>query len=232
LDVAFNVFLFFIELPMTKTKYFADPERIAALEPENVKLRKKVLKLITSLVSNKQARMLRASFAKGVEDIADLARRTNCPPVLLYVILTPLWSKTAMKLRLLGIEKKVIKLRDRGYSDAQIAKELQLPVKEISEHSDKRWSPETYESRHWYTDRAPKPSDPDELVYDEATLPPLHRIDVEHQNLYDIPHHLKGRCPNCGHLVSIPCLACRVRKDTAQKKRKKVYVEVGEWRRN
>ena len=192
--------------------------------------RKTLAAIISTLLSNKQIRILRASYARGVESIADLAQRTNCPPVLLYSVLTPLWNKTLLKLRLIKVEKQVYLLRNKGVSDEDIAVQLKLDLKTVSEHSDGRYSPEAYLNRPWYHDRAMKPKDPNDLEYDEATLPPTSRLGWNDDKLTDLPEGKSGRCPYCGHIVFLPCLACRLRKDMRRQKinRPPVYVSVDE----
>ncbi len=180
--------------------------------------RKKALSnLILSLLSPRQIWKLRSRYAEGRDSIADLAERAECPPVLLYCVLTPLWSKTALKLKLLRVEIKVEELRAQGRSIRAIAEILQLPESDIAEHADRRYASETYLVRPWYHDRAPRPVDPNELLYDEETLPPTSRLGWIDDRLTDIPKEQKGRCPTCGHLVFLPCLACRVRHDMATK---------------
>ena len=190
--------------------------------------RRALLTIISSLLSNKQIRILQSIYAKGIESIAEIAQRTNCPPVLLYSVLTPLWNKTILKLRLIKVEKQVILLRNKGISDAEIAAQLKLDPEVVAEHSDGRFSPEAFANRPWYHDRAVKPKDPNDLEYEESTLPPTSRLGWKDDVLTDIPEHLKGRCPYCGHLVSLPCLACRLRKDMRIRKINKApaYVPV------
>lgn len=179
--------------------------------------RKTLLNLISERLTNAKIREYRDIYFQGRECIADLSQRVNCPPVLLYCSLTPLWSKTALKVRLLREEISILDLRDKGYSDSKIAETLNLPKATVKEHSDGRYSEETYIFRSWYTDRAPKPKDPNDIEYDESTLPPTSRLGWVDGALTDIPANRKGRCPDCGYIVSIPCHACRVRRDMSTK---------------
>ena len=177
--------------------------------------RKNLLELILSLLSPSQVRNLRAGYAEGKMTIAELSRQSLCPPVLLYCILTPLWSKTPIKLRLLRVEKQVVLLKNHGLSERKIADRLKLPLSEIREHGSRRFSERVITKRPWYHLRAPRPKDPNVLEYEESTLPPTTRLDWQNGTLLDIPDALKGWCPTCGHLVTMPCLACRVRADMA-----------------
>lgn len=168
--------------------------------------RRHLLDLILSLLAPQQIRRLRIRYAKGKETIAELSRLSRCPPVLLYCLVTPLWSQTPVKLRLLRIEKRVTLLRNQGLSEPRIAAELKLPVAVVREHGSQRFSERVAADRPWYQLRVPKPKDPNQIEYEESTLPPTSP---------EIPAARMGRCPTCGHLVSLPCLACRVRADMA-----------------
>jgi len=179
--------------------------------------RKNLLELILSLLSPGQVRKLRARYAEGRSTIAELSRQSQCPPVLLYCILTPLWSKTPIKLRLLRIEKSVMLLKSQGLSEHKIAAQLKLPLAVVREHGSRRFSEQVMAERSWYHLRAPRPKDPNVLEYEESTLPPTTRLGWQDGALMDIPAAVKGRCPTCGHLVAIPCLACRVRADMANR---------------
>lgn len=170
------------------------------------------------MLSPTQIWKLRERYAEGRETIAEMSLATQCPPVLLYCALTPLWSKTAMKLRLLRLEKEVTLLSRSGWSVRKIARHLKRPERVIREYDDDRFSEAVYLQRSWYNDRAPRPRDPDELIYDEKTLPPTTRLGWQDGQLLDIPEERKGRCPTCGHLVSLPCLACRLRQDMELKR--------------
>jgi hypothetical protein len=177
--------------------------------------RKNLLDLILSLLSPGQVRNLRAKFAEGTMTIAELSRRSLCPPVLLYCILTPLWSKTPVKLRLLRVEKQVVLLKRQKLSESKIAGQLKLPLSVVREHGSRQFSERVTAERPWYHLRAPRPKDPDILEYEESTLPPTLRIGWQDGMLMDIPAARKGVCPTCHHLVAMPCLACRVRADMA-----------------
>jgi len=177
--------------------------------------KKRLLELILSLLSSRQVWKLRNRYAQGRESIAELAQLSGCPPVLLYCVLTPIRSRTALKLKMLRIEIQVDRLRAEGKSLRTIARTLRLPEAVVAEHSDRRYANETYLARPWYHDRAPKPPDPNELLYDENTLPPTARLGWMDGALTDIPKENKGRCSTCGCLVFLPCLACRVRNDMA-----------------
>ena len=177
-------------------------------------IRKKNLHdLILTLLTASQIGKLRARYAEGRENIAELSRISNCPPVLLYSILTPLWSKTPIKLRMLRLEKSVVLLRNRGMSEKKIAMELDIPIAVVREHGSHRFSERIAAQRPWYQLRAPKPKDPNVYEYDESTLPPTTRLGWQDGTLLDIPAAIKGRCPSCRCIVSLPCLACRVRED-------------------
>ena len=184
-------------------------------KPSNRK--KTLLGLILSLLSPNQIRKLRDRYTEGNITIAELSQMSECPPVLLYSILTPLWSKTAIKLRMLRLEKQVYLLRNKGYSTPQIALQLRVSESIVREHAEEQFSEGIYRYRPWYNDRSPKPRDPNELEYDEETLPPTSRLGWIDGMLTDIPAAIKGRCPICGHIVSLPCLACRVRQDIASR---------------
>ena len=175
--------------------------------------RKTLLKQILSLLSTRQIWKLRHRYAEGRESIAELARRSGCPPVLLYCVLTPLRSHTALKLRMLRIEMETDRLHAAGKSLRTIARTLRLPESVVAEYTDRRYADETYRTRPWYHERAPKPPDPNEWFYDEKTLPPTSRLGWTDGALTDIPKEHKGRCPTCGATVFLPCLACRVRHD-------------------
>lgn len=175
--------------------------------------KKALLRTILSLLTPAETWKLRARYAEGKETIAELSQISKCPPVLLYSILTPLYVRTVLKTRLIRVEKQVALLEQKGWSVRKIARELKLPEKTVRENSTERFIASVYADRPWYNDRAPKPSDPDELIYDEATLPPTARLGWTDGKLTDIPPDLKGRCPTCGCLVFLPCLACRVRRD-------------------
>jgi hypothetical protein len=166
--------------------------------------RRHLLDLILSLLTPQQIRRLRVRYAKGKENIAELSRISHCPPVLLYCVLTPLWSQTPVKLRLLRVEKQVTLLLNRGMSETRIATELKLPLAVVREHGAQRFGESVAAERPWYQLRAPKPKDPNLFEYDESTLPPTNP---------EIAAAKVGRCETCGHLVSLPCLACRVRAD-------------------
>ena len=182
--------------------------------PNKTALQKKaLLELILLLLSPKQVHKLREAYAEGKDTIAELSQRSGCPPVLLYSVLTPLWAKTALKLRLFRIERQVVSLKNKGLSDTQIAKQLKLSIDIVNEHSDKQYEESTYQLRPWYTDRAPRPRGPNDLEYDEDTLPPTSRLGWMDGMLTDIPAAVKGRCETCGRLVFMPCLECRVKRD-------------------
>jgi hypothetical protein len=181
--------------------------------PKAASQRKTLISLILSLLTPSQIDKLRARYSFGKETIAELSKISLCPPVLLYSVLSPVWVKTELKLRLLRAEKQVVLLHNKGYTNAQIAKETKLPLDTVQCHTDDRFHPEMFLARPWYHDKAPKPPDPNELIYDEASLPPVSRLGRTDGILTDIPEERRGWCPSCGHLVSMPCLACRVKRD-------------------
>jgi len=175
--------------------------------------RKCLISLILSLLAPVQIRNLRKRYALGQETIAELSKLSQCPPVLLYSVLTPIKSQTPLKLRLLRVEKQVVLLQNEGWSNQQIAEKLNIPLASVREHTDACFQPEMYLARPWYHEKAPKPEDPNALIYDEATLPPTSRLGWTDNALTDIPEERKGRCPICGYLCSLPCHACRVKHD-------------------
>jgi len=179
--------------------------------------KKSLLNLVLSLLSVRQVWKLRRRYAEGKQTIAELSQTSECPPVLLYCVLTPLWSRTALKLKMLRLETKIDALRHEGKSIRAITRLLKQPESIVREYSEKRFAGETCLVRPWYHERAPKPRDPNELFYDEETLPPTSRLGWIDGSLTDIPKEHKGRCPTCGHLVFLPCLACRVRQDMETK---------------
>jgi hypothetical protein len=174
-------------------------------------------KLILLLLSPREVWKLRDEYVKGEDTIMELSCKSGCPPVLLYSILTPLYSKTAIKLKMLRTEHRVEALVRKGLRVSEIAKELNLPEQTVREYSEDRYEDRVALLRSWYNDRSPKPPDPDELIYAEPTLPPTSRLGWTDGALTDIPDERKGRCPTCGHLVSLPCLACRVREDMGKR---------------
>jgi len=203
-------------MPTSNVKQASQPQPFPRASRSAIRAannRKAVLSLILSLLSPNQVKKLRARYHLGTETIAELSQLSQCPPVLLYSILTPLWSQTPMKLRLLRVEKQVVLLRNEGYSNEQIAEQIKIPLATVLEHTDECFHPEMYLGRPWYHEKAPMPEDPNELVYDEATLPPTSRLGWMDNALTDIPEERKGRCPICGALCSLPCHACRVRHD-------------------
>ena len=177
------------------------------------KQRKFLISLILSLLSPVQIRNLRKRYALGRETIAELAKLSHCPPVLLYSVLTPIKSQTPLKLRLLRVEKQVVLLQNEGYSNEQIAEKINISLASVLEHTDECFQTKMYLARPWYHEKADEPADPNELVYDEATLPPTSRLGWKDNELADIPEERKGRCPICGARCSLPCHACRVRHD-------------------
>ena len=110
---------------------------------------------------------------------------------------------------------ELLAVRIAQFAEKRLDLEWKLPVDR--EHGEKQFSDETFLIRPWYHERAPRPRDPNELLYDEKTLPPTSRLGWIDGSLTDIPKEQKGRCPTCGHLVFLPCLACRVRRDMATK---------------
>jgi hypothetical protein len=180
----------------------AKPDRKAALK-----------KLILTLLTPREVWRLRDRYNQGEETIMDLSQKSGCPPVLLYSVLTPLRNKTAIKLRMLRLEQRIYFMVRKGLRTSEIAKELNLEERVVREYSEDQYEPAVVLMRAWYNDRHPKPPDPNEVVYDERTLPPTSRLGWSDGVLTDIPPERKGRCPTCGHMVSLPCLACRVRED-------------------
>ena len=169
--------------------------------------------LILSLLTPQEIWNLRKRYALGKETIMEMAKRSHCPPVLLYCVLTPLYSKTAMKLRMLRIESRVVPLYARAWSVRKIAKLLKIPEREIREYTVDLYSESTVRVRPWYHDRAPRPVDPNEILYDEGTLPPTSRLDWQNNQLSEIDEKRKGRCPECGRMMYLPCLPCRIQRD-------------------
>jgi hypothetical protein len=170
-------------------------------------------KLILSLLTPREVWRLRECYRKGEDTIMELSRKSGCPPVLLYSVLTPLFSKTAIKLKMLRMEQKVYFLYRKGLRVSEIAKELNTTEQIVREYSEDQYEDKIALLRAWYNNRSPKPPDPNERIYDEATLPPTSRLGWSDGVLTDIPPDRKGRCPTCGAIVSLPCLACRVRAD-------------------
>lgn len=180
---------------------------------KTVKNKRNLQELILSLLSPHEIWSLRRVYFQGRETIAELSRRSHCPPVLLYAILTPVWSKTAEKLRMLRIESRVVPLYVQGWGLRRIAHALKLPERTIREYTVDLHAERTCKARPWYFDRAPKPPDPNELIYDEDTLPPTSRLEWQNNQLNEIDEKRKGRCPDCGRLMYLPCLPCRLQRD-------------------
>lgn len=181
--------------------------------PSSPKKMKALHNLILTLLSPKQVRKLRTRYNRCEETIAELAEISGCPPVLLYCILTPLWYQTDIKLRKLGYEKKVLALRDRGFTNEQIAVKLRMPPWRVKEYGEGCFDPLVYIYRPWYHDKAAPPKAPNDLEYEECTLPPTARLGWTDGTLADIPDEMKGRCPECGQMVWLPCHECRVKRD-------------------
>ncbi len=96
-------------------------EPVSPTKPNRRAIRRRhLLELILSLLTPQQIRRLRVRYAKGRETIAELSRLSHCPPVLLYCVLTPLWSQTPVKLRLLRVEKQVTLLLHHGMTETRI----------------------------------------------------------------------------------------------------------------
>jgi hypothetical protein len=182
-------------------------------KPKNFDRKGALKKLILSLLTPREVWRLRSRYTQGDDTIMELSRKSGCPPVLLYSILTPLYSKTAIKLKMLRIEQRVYFLVREGLRLRDIAKRLDMTEQAIREYSEDQYEDKVALLRSWYNDRSPKPSDPNELVYAEDTLPPTSRLGWSDGVLTDISDDRKGRCPTCGYLVSLPCHACRVRED-------------------
>jgi hypothetical protein len=183
--------------------------------------RKSLLSLILQLLSPRQVRKLRARYNLGRETVAELSQISGCPPVLLYSLLTPLWSRTAEKLRLLRQETRTGSLHRQGFSSEEIADRLSLPVPTVREHLEERFSVSVFLARPWYNDRAPDPEDRDTALYEESTLPPTSRLGWRDGSLTDLPPEVSGRCCVCGcrgYVHEGRCLACRVRMDMAERK--------------
>lgn len=184
---------------------------------KTVKNKRKLQELILALLTPKEVWSLRTAYSRGRETVAELSQRSHCPPVLLYCILTPLSTKTAMKLRMLRLESQIVPLFVRNQGVRKIAKALNLPERTVREYTTELFSAKTCELRPWYFQRAPKPPDPNELVYDEDTLPPTSRLEWQNNQLNEIDEQRKGRCPECGRMMYLPCLPCRLLRDMEQR---------------
>lgn len=170
-------------------------------------------KLILSLLTPREVWKLRDHYLSSDDTIMALSQRSGCPPVLLYSILTPLYTKTAIKLQMLRMESKVYLLLKKGYRISEVARMLGTTEQTVREYSDYQYDDSVVVKRAWYNDSSPKPPDPDDVQYDETDLPTTSRLGWTDNQLSDIPKERKGRCPTCGHLVWLPCHACRVRED-------------------
>ena len=125
-------------------------------QQEAVGRQRTLIKLVFSLLRDSQIMKLRTKYALGEHTIAELSRLSLCPPVLLYAVLTPLSTQTAMKLRMLRIEKQVTLLRNRGFTSRQIAARIPLPLRVVLEYTEHRFDDISYFLRPWYNDMAPK----------------------------------------------------------------------------
>jgi hypothetical protein len=175
-------------------------------------------KLILSLLTPREVWKLRDSYQNSNDTIMMLSQKSGCPPVLLYSVLTPLYTKTAIKLKMLRMESKVYLLLRKGHRLSEVARLLNTTEQIIREYSIDQYEDAVVLMRAWYNDASPKPPDPNELIYDESTLPTTSRIGWTSSSLTDIDSAHKGRCPTCGYLVSMPCHACRVREDMKNRK--------------
>jgi len=164
-----------------------------------------IKEIVRSQLSLSQISTLRDRYMTGKETIAELAQMSWCPPVLLYVILTPIAEQTSYKLRILREETNIRGLHNQGLDKKQISVKLRISEETVYENTDGMFSDEMFRLRPWYHEKISLREE-QEYQFPEALLPP-----VSHSSRNGPIEIVYDRCPRCGCKVVLPCMACMVR---------------------